>query len=132
MDPRRPVDETVLNQLAASVEKAKKKIDDARWTTVMGIIMMFAGQLMVAIAVGGALMTIYGGASWAYWAYKLRVLDDQEWDAMGLPDPFDVLEKYNDDPDTGEYEPHGEVRTQRTRDKSQWDDASLLPPSRRR
>ncbi len=129
VDPRRPVDETVLKQLAAAVDKAKAKIDNARWTTVMGIIMMFVGQISVGIAVGGALMTIYGGGAWIYWAGRVRRLDDQEWEALGLPDPFDVLEAY----DRGEVpEDHGGEWEPTRSGFGGSNDQSLAPPSRRR
>ncbi|MGB0651637.1 MAG: hypothetical protein ACPGQL_00415 [Thermoplasmatota archaeon] len=91
----RPVDETILDHLRKAIEKEKTRVESARWTAVMGVILMFAGQIMTAFALGGAAMTLWGSAAWIVYARRLARLEQEEWDAMGLPDPFDTIERVN-------------------------------------
>ncbi len=93
MEHLRPLaDQQRIQELDELEAKYRKKRDDSRWYAVVGTMMMFAGGLSVAIGVGGGLMTLYGISSWGYWARRLGKVEEEQWDVLGIEDPFDDLD----------------------------------------
>ncbi len=64
----------------AEAERFHQKRDNARWNLVVGVGLMFLGGFHVALAVGGAVMVLYGGATTLYWGAKYRKAKGDPWD----------------------------------------------------
>ncbi len=81
MDQPTPVDHRTPARI--DVHRARKRRDAARWTTVVGLGMIFAagplatfGGIALASLLGGACMTGFGIVAWAFWGWRLHKADD--------------------------------------------------------
>jgi hypothetical protein len=78
--PQRPAGMELETRTPAKVEeeiaRARTRRDNARWTVVMGMAMLFGAAFHWALAAGGAAMTMYGGASYVYWSRRMTAMDD--------------------------------------------------------
>ncbi len=63
----------------AEEDRLQAKRDSARWTAVMGFLMMFLAGFSVAFATGGVLMVLFGAAGSIYWGRRLRRLKGDPW-----------------------------------------------------
>lgn len=61
------------------VERLTQKRDNARWTAVVGFIMLFAAGFSTALAIGGVLMFLYGATVSLYWGRRLSKLKGDPW-----------------------------------------------------
>lgn len=61
------------------LDRLRNKRDAARGTAVLGTGMMFLGSFSAAMAVGGALMLLFGGVGAFVWGRRLRALQDDPW-----------------------------------------------------
>lgn len=71
-------------------ERLAGKRDNARWSAVVGFIMLFAASFSVGFAVGGVLMILYGASASIYWSRRLAKLKGDPWDYdpdLDGPDP---------------------------------------------
>ena len=74
------------------VERLTGKRDNARWSAVVGFVMLFAASFSVAFAVGGVLMILYGASASVFWSRRLARHKGDPWaydpelDGPGGPD----------------------------------------------
>lgn len=53
--------------------------DNARWSAVMGFVLLFAGSFSTALLVGGIGMIAYGATASIYWSRRLHRLKGDPW-----------------------------------------------------
>lgn len=77
---------------AHRMEQFRKRRDDSRWYLVMGVGLMFAGAIHVALATGGAVMVLYGFGAYWYWGQRMKKLYDpwkdpelEAWEEEEMP-----------------------------------------------
>lgn len=63
----------------AETERLTAKRDNARWFVIVGVAMLFAGSLLVQVAIGGVFMVGYGVVASMYWSRRLRRLKGDPW-----------------------------------------------------
>jgi hypothetical protein len=63
----------------AEEDRLQARRDSARWTAVMGFLMMFLASFSVALATGGVVMVVAGTAGSIYWGRRLRRLKGDPW-----------------------------------------------------
>lgn len=61
------------------VDRLTAKRDNARWSAVVGFLMLFGASFLAAFAIGGALMIAYGVAASMYWSRRIRKLKGDPW-----------------------------------------------------
>lgn len=75
--PRDTVDAD--DALEEEKDRLRNKRDAARGTAVLGTGMMFLASFSAGMAVGGALMLLFGGVGAFVWGRRLRALEDDPW-----------------------------------------------------
>lgn len=61
------------------VDRLTARRDNARWSAVIGFLMLFAASWLTAFAIGGALMILYGTTASFYWSRRIRQLKGDPW-----------------------------------------------------
>lgn len=61
-------------------ERFRARRDNARWNLVVGTGLLFLGGFHVGLAVGGAVMVLYGAAMTLYWGARYRKAKGDPWD----------------------------------------------------
>lgn len=72
----RPVEISDNDYDQEEMDRLQNRRDDSKWYLVLGVGMMFAGGVSVAIAAGGALMVLYGFGAYLYWNHRMKRLYD--------------------------------------------------------
>ena len=75
-DPNDPREEVAKR---AETARLTSRRDNARWFAIVGVAMLFAGGLLVQIAIGGVFMVAYGVVTSMYWSWRLRRLKGDPW-----------------------------------------------------
>lgn len=76
----------------AEVERLRSRRDGARWSAVVGFLLMFGGTFSSAFVVGGLGMVAYGVVASFYWSSRLGKVQGDPWeydpdlDGPGAPD----------------------------------------------
>ena len=63
----------------SEADRLRSRRDNARWSAVVGFVMLFAASFSAAFAAGGVLMIGYGVVASIVWGRKLRKLEGDPW-----------------------------------------------------
>jgi hypothetical protein len=61
------------------LERLTTKRDNARWVAGVGVLLLFAGGLLVQLALGGLVMMAYGSVASVYWSRRIRRIRGDPW-----------------------------------------------------
>jgi hypothetical protein len=61
------------------IERLTTRRDNARWSAVVGFVMLFAAGFSTAFAIGGVLMIGYGTVASMYWSRRITKLKGDPW-----------------------------------------------------
>ena len=70
--PRTPPD-------PAEVERLRSRRDSARWSAVVGFLLLFGGSFSAAFVAGGVAMIAYGAVASIVWSTRLRKVQGDPW-----------------------------------------------------
>jgi len=79
------------DEKAKEMHRLQNKRDASRGTAVLGVGLMFAASWSANLAVGGAIMLVWGFAGSFYFSRKMKALDEDPWDDAEI----DAWEKEN-------------------------------------
>jgi hypothetical protein len=60
-------------------ERLTRRRDNARWTAVVGFVMMLGGGFLAQLVFGGMMMLAYGAVASMYWSRRLSKLKGDPW-----------------------------------------------------